>query len=142
MAVSIRSACSADGPQIWPLLLQFAKSYSPSKETFDVTLGGLIGESRVRFLVIEEDGAVLGYALGFVLPTLFANGSILDILEVVIDESRRGEGLGRTLIGELLRVGWDCGCVEAVVPTRRATPFYEKLGFERTADYLKIRNPT
>lgn len=141
MSGSVRSVCSSDGPQIWPLLVQFAKSYSPSKEAFDVSLGGLIEDPRARFLVIEERGAILGYALGFILPTLFANGPILDILEVVIDESRRGEGLGRTLIGELLRVGWEFGCLEAVVPTRRATSFYEKLGFERTAEYLKIRKP-
>ena len=142
MSVFVRAACSTDRLRIWQLLLQFAKSYVPNEKVFEVTFTGLVEDPRARILVIEKHGAVVGYVLAFVLPTLFANGAILEVLELVMDEEKRGAGLGKVLVEELLKVAWECGCVEAVVPSRRATPFYEKLGFERTAEYLKVRKPT
>ena len=142
MSQVIRSARLTDRSRIWELLNQFANSYVPSETHFDLALEQLVADPKARLLVIETDHGVVGYTLAFVLPTLFANGPILEILEVVIDESQRGIGLGTHLIEELLTGAWDSGCVEAVVPTRRAAPFYEKIGFVRTANYLKILKPT
>ena len=137
MSILIRSAQSSDGPSIWRLLQQFAASYKPDDSTFGSTFPNLISKKDAEFLVAEVDGFVCGYLLAIELPTLFANGSILEITELVVDEPRRGAGIGRSLVDHALELAWTRGCVEVVVPTRRAVGFYEQLGFSRSAEYLK-----
>ena len=139
--VETRRAGSADIRQIWLLLNQFAASYSPDERVFKSTFQRLIESESVTFLVIEVDGAVLGYLLGFDLLTMFANGPIFSLVELVVDESYRGQGLGKGLVSDALDQAWGRGCVEAVVPTRRAATFSENLGFSKSAEYLKLKRP-
>jgi len=138
MPIVVRVAQESDGQRVWQLLRQFATSYPPDETAFVETFPSLLGRVETVFLVAEADGFVHGYLLAFEIPTLFANGSILEIIELVVDEARRGEGLGSRLVNEALQIAWTCRCTEAVVPTRRAAPFYERLGFKKTADYLKL----
>ena len=139
--IETRRAGSEDIRQIWLLLNQFAASYSPDERVFKSTFERLIESESVTFLVIEVDGAVLGYLLAFDLLTMFANGPIFNLVELVVDESYRGHGLGKRLVFDALALAWVRGCVEAVVPTRRAGKFYEKLGFSKSAEYLKLKRP-
>ena len=73
--------------------------------------------------------------------TLFAGGPILQIVELFVEESRRGQGIGQALVLVALEQGWAMGCVETVVPTRRASRFYRRLGFAPTAEFLKMERP-
>ena len=139
--IETRRAGSEDISQIWLLLNQFAASYSPDEEVFKSTFERLIESESVTFLVIELDGSVQGYLLGFDLLTMFANGPIFSLVELVVDESYRGQGLGKRLVSDALVQAWARGCVEVVVPTRRAATFYESLGFSKSAEYLKLRRP-
>jgi len=138
MACIIRPALASDGTRVWQLLRQFATSYPPDEAAFGATFPKLMGREGTVLLVAEADGFVSGYLLAFELPTLFANGPILEIMELAVDEARRGQGLGRALVKRALELAWSRHCVEAVVPTRRASKFYERFGFTRTADYLRL----
>ncbi|AIE85915.1 GCN5-like N-acetyltransferase [Fimbriimonas ginsengisoli Gsoil 348] len=92
-------------------------------------------------MVAEQSEVVVGYLLAHALPTLFAGGPILEIVELVVDPEKRGEGVGRALVEHALTEAWSNGCVEVVAPTRRAAAFYEHLGFEPTATYFKRKRP-
>ena len=135
----IRPAAPADETRVWALLRQFATTYAPSEPAYAASYAKLLTEPDAMFLVAVSGGEVVGYLLGFELPTLFANGPILQLTELVVDEHRRGAGLGRKLVEDALVRAWDRGCMEVVVATRRAAPFYERLGFARSAEYLKLR---
>lgn len=135
----VRPVRGGDGSRIWQLLRQFVTTYAPSEDAFAASFPKLLDGNGIVFLCVEDDGFLAGYILAHVMPTLFANGPILEIIECVVDEPRRSLGLGRVLVQAALAAGWTKGCVEATVPTRRAAAFYERLGFTRTAQYLKIK---
>jgi GNAT superfamily N-acetyltransferase len=118
---------------------KFVTSYEPSEEGFAATFPELVGKLDCVFQCIEVAGVVEGYVLAFAIPTLFANGPVLEIIELFVDEPRRGDGLGKALVEAAVGAAWNFGCVEVVVPTRRSAGFYEMLGFARTAEYLKLR---
>ena len=135
--MEIRRTEARDAEAVFRLLTQFATSYVPRREAFDRQFPRLLESEQAVFLVVEVDGSVVGYLLGFLLPTLYANGSLLELQELMVDPDCRGRGAGSALVAEARRLAWEAGCVEVTVPTRRAAPFYVKLGFEETAVYLK-----
>ncbi len=137
----IRPAAEGDEPSLWRLLGQLAISYQPDEAAFASTIPLLKGREDVVLLVAEADATVVGYLLGIVLPTLFANGPILAITELVVDAPMRGTGIGRKLTAEAVDGAWTLGCVEVVTMTTRAATFYEGLGFIRSADYLQLKRP-
>jgi len=141
MRTEIRTVTAQDGTRVWQLLGQLAVTYRPDEAAFAATFNALLGRKDTVFLVATADSAAVGYLLGYKLPTLFANGPILEIVELVVDEPRRGEGFGKKLVEGAVTRAWSDGCIEAVVMTRRAVPFYENLGFVRSADYLKLKSP-
>jgi len=135
----VRLARAADGPRVWQLLQQFAASYVPDDAAFAETFPRICANRNALFIVADDGDAAVGYLVAVELPTFFANGPILEIVELVVDEPRRGVGLGKALVEYALNVAWQHGCIEVVVPTRRATAFYERLGFSKSADLLKLK---
>ncbi|WHA40378.1 GNAT family N-acetyltransferase [Agrobacterium larrymoorei] len=78
-------------------------------------------------LVAEEDGRVLGFALGSVVD------GDLYIAEVDVERAAQGKGIGRALMLALLEQGRERGLITALLTTDRYAPFnapfYAKLGF-------------
>jgi ribosomal protein S18 acetylase RimI-like enzyme len=94
-------------------------------------------DGRAEFLVAELNGTIIGYILAARQPTLFAGGTVLDILELTVDASYRGQGTGSLLVQAVIARAEQADDVEVTVPTRRAAGFYSRLGFTGTATYLK-----
>ena len=140
--VRIDDARPEDAEVLWEFLQRFATSYRPTREAFDRDYPGLLDSVEVDLLVARFSGQAAGYLLAHRVPTLFAGGPILGIAELFVDENLRGKGIGAALVSAALERAWKAGCVEATVPTRRARGFYEALGFEASADYLKLRRTT
>jgi ribosomal protein S18 acetylase RimI-like enzyme len=134
---TIRQASPGDADAVFTLLTQFATSHAPDRAAFDRHYPVLLTTGDADLLVAIADDAVVGYALGFQLPTLHANAAILIIQELVVDPAHRQQGHGRALVEALLARGQAAGAVEATVPSRRAHNFYRRLGFHETAMYLK-----
>lgn len=137
--VTIEAASLGDAPAVWGFLQRFATSYASSPEAFERDFPRLLASGDGDLLVARASGEAVGYLLAHRNLTLFAGGPILSIAELFVDEPRRGEGIGGALVQAALERAWATGCVEAVVPTRRAQGFYEALGFEASATYLKLR---
>lgn len=135
--VVIRTARLADADRLFFLVEQFATSYRPHREAFDRHLPRLLATDNVDLIVGEVEGQVVGYALAFSLLTLFANGTIVELQELMVAPEQRNNGIGSSLIQEILARAERRGAVEVTVPTRRAREYYVRLGFEETATYLK-----
>ena len=135
----VRPAAATDADAVFALLGQFATSYVPDRRHFDQHYPLLLAAADADLLVVAIDAKVVGYVLGFQLPTLHANGVVLTIQELFVDPAYRGHGLGRTLVETLIARGKDVGAIEITVPTRRAQDFYRHLGFVETATYLMRR---
>jgi GNAT superfamily N-acetyltransferase len=121
------------------MLAGFVTSYEPRRAAFDVTYPTLIADSRSDILVAELDSAIVGYVMASDTPTLFANGTVTELLELYVIEAHRRHGFGRALVAQAVDRARKCGAVEVTVPTRRARTFYEAQGFEITAEFFKLR---
>lgn len=89
---------------------------------------------RGQAIVLEEDGAVVGYALLISFWSNEVGGEICVIDELYVDEAYRGRGHAKGLIQTILRgeARW-AGIVglelEVSPENQRARALYEKLGF-------------
>jgi N-acetylglutamate synthase-like GNAT family acetyltransferase len=135
--MEVRTAVAGDADAVFRLLTQFAVSYVPSRAAFDRHFPRLLATPDSVFLIAEHAAEPVGYLLGFVQLTLYANGPILQLQELMVEPSLRGRGIGSRLVEEACRVGCEHGCAEVTVATRRAAQFYQRLGFQETALYLK-----
>lgn len=137
--LTIRPAEPGDTEAVFDLLIQFVTSYLPQREAFERHYPSLIASDHSVFLVGAIDDQVVGYALGSIALTLYANGPVLELQELMVAPECRRRGIGGRLVGATLEQALTAGCAEATVPTRRAKDFYVRLGFEETAVYLKRR---
>lgn len=136
--VQIRPARASDSDAVFTLLNQLDVSYLPDREAFDVTFDAFAaGESSALLLVAEIDGAVNGYALTTISRLLYTNGSSAQLQELVVEGSAQGNGIGSLLVESTERECRARGVRQLTVASRRASGFYERLGYGSTADYLK-----
>ena len=137
--VLIRSARISDADALFPLLQQFAMSYRPDRATFDRHYPLLLAADHADLLVAEVDDQLVGYALAFNLLTLYANGIVVELQELMVAPEYRSRGIGRRLVTEVMDRARAAGAIEMTVPTRRAVEYYLRLGFAQTATYLKLK---
>jgi GNAT superfamily N-acetyltransferase len=136
--VLIRPARANDADVVFTLLNELAVSYLPDRDAFDLTFDSFAaGESNALLLVAEVDGVVHGYALTTISRLLYTNGSSAQLQELVVESSAQGAGLGSLLVEATERECRNRGVRQLTVASRRASGFYERLGYGSTADYLK-----
>jgi N-acetylglutamate synthase-like GNAT family acetyltransferase len=138
---TVRDATPSDADDIYRLLSGFVTSHRPDRAVFDdATFPRIIeaaSDGSAEFLVAEQDSRVVGYLLALRMPTLFAGGTVLELLELTVDEPMRGRGTGSALIRAAQEKAREAKDVEVTVPTRRAAGFYRALGFHESAVHLK-----
>ena len=133
----IRRAISTDSEQIFPLARDFTTSFRPEIKAFGVAFAHLITQDDALFLVAEESGQLLGYLLGFDHYTLFANGRVSWVEEVMVREDRRRQRIGKNLMQEFEQWAKSRGSKLVALGTRRAAPFYLALEYEESAIYFR-----
>ena len=100
----------------------------------------------LHLFVLELDGNIVATTYLNVIPNLTRSASPYAVIQnVVVDEKRRGGGLGKAIMEYTLRAAWDAGCYKAEPTTGSRNPathsFYRACGFApdaRTA-YFKER---
>ncbi|HLF79719.1 MAG TPA: GNAT family N-acetyltransferase [Dehalococcoidia bacterium] len=122
---------------VFGLASRFATSFEVEQAAFDRAWSRLLVDKDACLLVAEDEGAILGYLLGFRHETFFANGPVGWVEELMVDVARRGQGLGRDLMRYF--EGWaaEAGCNLVALATRRADAFYRAIGYEESATYFR-----
>ena len=134
----VRSARDDDRDRVWPLVGDFATSFVPERGAFELAWSRLVVDSHMLVLVAEDAaGGVVGYLLATTHLTFFANGPVVWVEEVMVDQDCRGCGIGRGLMERA--EGWtrSIGASYVALATRRAGPFYRALGYEDSAVFFK-----
>jgi len=135
---------SAGGPGVAAaaqLLHDFNAEYdepAPPPHELAARLAELIGGDHVTVLLALERGAgtAVGVAVMRVQPSVWSPAQEAYLAELYVVPSQRGQGYGRELITEAMRVARERGADYALVVTseddRLARRLYEAAGFRRT----------
>ncbi len=75
-AVQIRPARIEDADAVFVLAHALAASFEVERAAFNQHFEPLTGDANADLLVAEQDGAIVGYLLGFHHLTFFANGPV------------------------------------------------------------------
>ena len=136
----VRPALLADGADVWPLAQQFATTFAPARPAFDTTFANLVERSDTLLAVAEDRPAgITGYVLASVHLTLFANGPVAWVEELMVSPASRRSGVGTSLMDAAERWARARGAAYIALATRRAGDFYEAIGYtESAAFYRKV----
>jgi GNAT superfamily N-acetyltransferase len=134
---TIRPAQAADSAAVFALAQEFATSFRPEMEVFRASFGRLIENRDALFLVAVKSNCVCGYLLGFDHDTLFANGRVSWIEELMVIEERRREGIGAHLVERFEEWARSRGSRLVALGTRRAASFYRAIAYEESASYFR-----
>jgi ribosomal protein S18 acetylase RimI-like enzyme len=110
---------------------------SPPPAELAARLEELVGDQLVVLLAREpRSGAAVGVAVVRLAPSLWSRAQEAYLAELYVVPDRRGEGYGRELITEAVRVARERGADYAFLVTseddRLAQRLYEAAGFRRT----------
>jgi GNAT superfamily N-acetyltransferase len=136
--MTVRPARPADADAVFELAVELATSFVPERASFDRAYADVLGDEQCRLLVGEdEQGRVVGYLLAFVHPTFFANGPVGWIEELMVRPDARRGGLGRSLVAHAEQWTVEHAASLVALATRRADAFWQAVGYEPSATYLR-----
>ncbi|MFD4193294.1 MULTISPECIES: GNAT family N-acetyltransferase [Amycolatopsis] len=136
----IRPADVTDAVAVFTLLGQSAGG-QPRRTAFDHNYEQLIAAMTyddTDFLVADRDGEVVGYVLAARVLSLHAGGPVSHLLELVVAQAHRGQGIGGMLVDAVVRRARRAGAVEVHVIARHIPGYFERLGFAETATCLTL----
>ena len=146
MKVTIRPAEKRDIPDLVRLLLQICRIHHDGRPDIFKYPAAKYGEPELEailadpstpvFVACGADGAVAGYAFCAVKEKkddrLFCDLKTLYIDDLCVDESLRGQGVGRALYDRCVSFARDAGCGSLTLNVWSCNPaavrFYEKCG--------------
>ena len=133
MPLTIRDARVDDAEAIARLLEQLGYPTDVAAVPSRLERLRIVGD---RLVVAELNGKVAGLAQLHVSPTMALERPAAKIDGLVVDESFRGQGIGRALVAEMEAEARARGCVllYLTTATRRenAHEFYRRVGLEET----------
>jgi GNAT superfamily N-acetyltransferase len=140
-AVAVRSARLEDADQLACLFDQLG--HPQTADALRGRLENVLPDPRADVLVADDGGTLVGAATYFLVPVAHDNRPWCRITTLVVDEARRGDGIGHMLVEAAEAAARDASCsrIEATSALHRAGAhrFYEGLGYGRTSSHFLKR---
>jgi len=133
----IRLAGRADSASLLPLVEDFVASFEVDAEQFSASFLRLLDNRQAHLLVAESDDTLVGYCLGFVHDTFYANGPVAWVEEIMVHADYRRSGLGAGLMTAFESWAKSQGAALSALATRRAASFYSSIGYKESATYFR-----
>lgn len=97
---------------------------------------GCIENTDSIFLVVEVDGVIAGYTIGYIVPTKFDEAMVH---ETRIDPEFRGQKLGTKIVDEFCKKAFEkCAKTVYAMIEEKIKPFYiESCGFKETGHWVE-----
>ena len=134
---NVRVATEADVDDLFPIVVEFATSFTPVRSAFQSAFHGLLKDDDACLLVADHRGSPVAYLLGFEHLTFFANGPVGWVEEIAVRSSWRRRGVGRALMARFEEWTASRGAKLVALATRRAADFYRALGYAESAVYFR-----
>ena len=135
--LTIRHGRIDDATSVWPLVTEFAQSYVPNRESFEATFSRVIEDPDMLAVIAVDDRRISGYLLANCHETFFANGPVVWIEEVMVDDRLQRRGVGSALLRFAEEWADERGAAYVALATRRAPDFYTALGYEVSATFYR-----
>jgi GNAT superfamily N-acetyltransferase len=129
-------------------LLRLYEQLSPENAVVNrqqavVVLDAMLTHPSVRLVVADVDGKLAGTATLVMTPNLTHGAQPWAQIEnMVVDESLRRSGVGRTLLDHCLSLAWEAGCYKVQLQSANsrtgAHRFYEASGFEASSQGYRL----
>ena len=143
----IRTATEKDIPRLLELYRQLSfhpEEYKkPPLEECRRVFKDISKVPGYSLLVAEEGGEVIGTTVLAILPGMAHGTRPFAVVEnVVVDEKRRSQGIGKQLMEYCLARAKEAGCYKIMLTSdkrrERAHKFYRSLGFEASAHGFRL----
>src|SRR5919199_1587011 len=135
----VREATAEDARALYVLAQELADALgdrSPRPEAVRARLSELLEEPRVRVLVAEDEGGIVGAASLWIKPDLAHGDTVIEVPMLVVASNARRRGVGKLLVEEIQSIAAaENGALIELVATREndaARAFYRSLGFVET----------
>ena len=136
--LTVRTATPEDEVAVYDLVAaNMATTFNVQRDIFRTSFHGLIKADQAFVLVADVGGRVGGYLLGFSHLAFFANGPVAWVEEIAVHEDLRRQGLGAQLMKGFENQASAAGARLIALATRRASSFYEAIGYEPSATYFR-----
>ena len=136
-SITVRTAESTDSAALLSLASSFATSFTVDVQRFGSQLDAILLDPASVLSVAMTGGEVVGYVAASLHPTLYANGPVGWIEELMVHPAHRRRGVGRLLVSAVERWAHGRGAVMVSLATRRADEFWSAVGYEASATYLR-----
>jgi GNAT superfamily N-acetyltransferase len=134
---ALRTAEPRDAPAIARLLDQLGYPTTPA--AMRRRLGPILARPDYRTLVADVDDVVVGFIGACLVPSYELDGAYVRVLDLVVDRTARGAGIGSTLLAAAEAWAREERARVVVVNARdeddataAASSFYEAHGYVRT----------
>jgi GNAT superfamily N-acetyltransferase len=135
-AVVVATASAGDREAIWPLAREFSTTFALQRSAFDHSYNMMLADPHALLLVARAP-YVVGYLLAYRHMTFLANGPVAWVEELMVAPSARRGGVGRALMATAEHWAQASGAAYVALATRRATAFYEALGYTDSAVFYR-----
>lgn len=134
----IREARADDLDDLMRLYRQLNPGDPAQADGAERVLARILDSDGLGIFVVEMDGAVVATTYLNVIPNLTRSASPYAVIEnVVVEESLRGNGIGRQIMEHTMQAAWDAGCYKVMLMTGSGNPgthaFYRACGL--SAEY-------
>ncbi len=135
--MNIRKAKIEDFEQVYALLPQLWPATKLDKRRLRIAFTRSINSKYQKYLCAVDKAVVVGFCSLSIRNSLWQQGFIAHIDEIIVDEMHRGRGIGTELIKKALKIAINAGCtrveLDSAFHRKQAHGFYDRLGFENRA---------
>jgi GNAT superfamily N-acetyltransferase len=124
VGVQVRRGRPGDAAPVLALVRQLG--YAPDERGFDETFAQVVRHPEAAVFVATEGLRVIGYLALSHRPQIHLCGRIAVIDELIVDQSRRGRGIGSALVDAALTHARGLGCRRVELSTQRARESYAR----------------
>jgi GNAT superfamily N-acetyltransferase len=133
--ITIRECDRRDFEPVFALLRQLWPDRELDRQALEGVFLYNLDSASQHYLCAVSGEELLGFCSLSVRKSLWGQGFLGYLDELVVDEDRRGEGIGSRLLERALELAREDGCsrveLDSAFHREDAHSFYEKHGFER-----------
>lgn len=135
--LQIKQCTEDDYSSIFGLLKQLWPHRKLRNETLQKVYNNALKSENQKLIAGLIDNKIIGFCSLTIKNNLWQAGNLGHIDELIVDNNLRGQGIGKKLIDEIVRIAKENKCIrielDSALHREEAHLFYESIGFEKRA---------